>query len=346
MNIFGDITAELVPAIVAEIDACKASGEIKLTICSNGGDAFAGLAVYDLLRGCGLKVTTEIVGICASAASVIALAGDVRQMGENSMMMLHPALCKTGGNAEALRAKAEVLDAITARMGAIAASVVSPDEAANIASMMTGEVWLTAAQAMTAGIATETITAAQYAAKGDHENMSIKSQFIAFLSGKNEDEIRAFLNPKAELSSEETMQLGELTAKHAKACADMDDQYRELDGLRTQIAALQAKAAEETAAMEKAEADTMQARLEVFAAIESDGLTIFAAKKAIQSKNAADIRAEIANGERVPAKKVIAHVPAPVDILAEYGAINDPKTRSEFFAKHEIAIRTAAAQNK
>lgn len=341
MNIFGDITPDLIGKIASEIDSAKASGKISLVISSPGGDAFTGLAVFDMLKASGLQVRTEIVGICASAASIIALAGDERAMGQNAMLMLHPAFTPKGGGAKELREKADVLDAISARMGEIAASVAHPDCKAQIDPMMERELWLSADQALACGLASEIINPAAYAAHGETD-MSMKTSFLAFLAGKSEEEIKAFLEAKAELSPEETMKLGELSAQYAKACADMDEQCKELDSLRMQIAALQAKAAEETAAVEQAEVDAMQARAEVFAALK-DGLTLASAEKAFTAKSAAEIRAAIQAGDKIPQKQTpAANAPTSGDILAEYSGISDPRKRQEFYAKHKSEILAAA----
>ena len=340
MNIFGEITAELIPQVAAEIAAAKESGQITLVISSPGGDAFVGLAVYDMLKNSSLKVRTEIIGICASAASTIALAGDERAMGEHSMIMLHPAWVSIAGNASELREQAQVLESITARMVEIAASACCPEALPQIGSMTERELWLSADEAMKAGLATEITKPAAYAASYGAEDMNLKTQFLAFVSGKTEDEIKAFLEPQAALSPEETMKLGELTAQYAVKCKEMDDQYRELDQLRVSMRLLEEKATQEAIEVE----EMAKARAEVLAAMKNDGLTIASAESAFSAKTSTEIRAALSAGERMPKAAVIPTGKAPADILAEYQGMADPVKRTAFFAQNSKVITEAQKQ--
>lgn len=341
MNIFGDITSDLIGKVAAEIAASKDSGVITLAISSPGGDAFAGLAVYDMLRASGLKVRTEIVGICASAASIIALAGDERAMGPNAMLMLHPAWVTASGNASELREKAEVLDAISARMGDIAASACLPECTAQIAPMMERELWLSAEEAKACGLATEITNPAQYAAQGQAD-MNLKTQFLAFISGKSEDEIKAFL--AADPAKPEDEKPEDPKALTEEQAAELEALKAEKAALEAKIAAIEAETAEEEKEAEKTAEETAKARAEVFAAMRTSGLTIAAAEKAISAPNAAAIRAAIAEGDKIPQKgNSSAPAPSSGDILAEYTGISDPRKRQEFFAKNQGAILAAAA---
>ena len=330
MNIFGEITAELIPQVAAEIAAAKESGQITLIISSPGGDAFAGLAIYDMLKNSGLKVRTEIIGICASAASTIALAGDERAMGEHAMLMLHPAWVNIAGNASALREQAQVLESITARMVEIAASACSPEALPQIGIMTERELWLSADEAMKAGLATEITKPAAYAASMEND-MNLKAHFLAFLSGKTEDEIKAFLAAE----------------KPAEEAPATDDKPDELAALKAEKAALEAKIAAmegEDAEHEKEEEEMAKARAEVLAAMKNDGLTISAAESAFSAKTSTDIRAAISAGERMPKAAIIPTGKAPADILAEYQGMADPVKRTAFFAQNSKVITEAQKQ--
>lgn len=71
--------------------ALRAIGEqdIVVNLNSPGGDMFEGLAIYNLLRAHSGKVTVNILGIAASAASIIAMAGDEIKMGRGAFLMIH-----------------------------------------------------------------------------------------------------------------------------------------------------------------------------------------------------------------------------------------------------------------
>nr|ELR5264580.1 Clp protease ClpP [Providencia rettgeri] len=65
------------------------NNDVVVNINSPGGDMFEGLAIYNLLRAHSGKVTVNILGIAASAASIIAMAGDEIQMGRGAFLMIH-----------------------------------------------------------------------------------------------------------------------------------------------------------------------------------------------------------------------------------------------------------------
>ncbi len=80
--------------------ALRSIGErdVKVQINSPGGDMFEGMAIYNLLRKHNAKVTVEVFGMAASAASIIAMAGDEIVMGGGSFIMVHKAWGLVIGN--------------------------------------------------------------------------------------------------------------------------------------------------------------------------------------------------------------------------------------------------------
>ena len=84
--------------------------DIDLHINSGGGDAFAGIAIYNILNRHKGKITTYVDGIAASAASVIAMAGDTIVMPKSSQLMIHQPWGYAVGNADELRKFADSLD--------------------------------------------------------------------------------------------------------------------------------------------------------------------------------------------------------------------------------------------
>jgi ATP-dependent protease ClpP protease subunit len=66
-------------------------GSVPVTVLINspGGNVFEGLAIYNLLRSHPAPVTVQIIGIAASIASVVAMAGDTIQIGKAGMVMVH-----------------------------------------------------------------------------------------------------------------------------------------------------------------------------------------------------------------------------------------------------------------
>ena len=93
------------------------SRNITVYINSPGGDVMAGAEIYTALRehsekGLG-KVTVKVSGIAASAASVVAMAGDEIYMSPVAYMMIHNPWSSVTGNAADMRKEAQVLDTIT-----------------------------------------------------------------------------------------------------------------------------------------------------------------------------------------------------------------------------------------
>ncbi|MED2479320.1 Clp protease ClpP, partial [Bacillus thuringiensis] len=84
---WGDITAKKTREMFENIDA----DEIELHIHSGGGDAFEGVAICNYLRNHSSKITVVVDGLCASAASVIAMGADKVIMPSNTTMMVHRA---------------------------------------------------------------------------------------------------------------------------------------------------------------------------------------------------------------------------------------------------------------
>jgi ATP-dependent Clp protease protease subunit len=92
--------------------ALRAIGDkpVKVQINSPGGDLFEGIAIYNMLRAHKAKVTVEIMGWAASAASIIAMAGDEIVMGLGTFMMVHNAWGGVVGNRHDFREAADLLE--------------------------------------------------------------------------------------------------------------------------------------------------------------------------------------------------------------------------------------------
>ena len=87
------------------------SGEpIEVHINSGGGDVYAGSEIYTALRSYSGDVTVKIVGIAASAASVIAMAGDTVEISPTAQIMIHNVSTQVNGDHNALLHEAGVLE--------------------------------------------------------------------------------------------------------------------------------------------------------------------------------------------------------------------------------------------
>lgn len=97
----------------SELDG-HAGEAIQVEINSPGGDVFAGFEIYNMLLAHTGSVRVRVVGMAASAASLIAMAADPGElvMCEASMLMIHNPWTLAAGNSDALREQADVLDMI------------------------------------------------------------------------------------------------------------------------------------------------------------------------------------------------------------------------------------------
>lgn len=138
-----------------ELNALGDVDEIVVRLNSAGGDVFAGLHIYQLLKEHKAKVTVRVEGLAASIASIIACAGDTIIMPKGSMMMIHnPWTSVWGAEANDLRHTADVLDKIRDALVEVYAEKTGM-EADEIKALMDAETWLTASDAVEKGFATE-----------------------------------------------------------------------------------------------------------------------------------------------------------------------------------------------
>lgn len=129
-----------------------ADGDVEVDIASGGGSVFAASEIYTMLKAYAGKVVVNIQGLAASAASVIAMAGDEVNMSPTSQMMIHKASTISMGNADDLDHDSKMLD-VTDQ------SIVNAYEAKtgmsrdDILQMMAKETWMTAQDAVDKGFA-------------------------------------------------------------------------------------------------------------------------------------------------------------------------------------------------
>jgi ATP-dependent Clp protease protease subunit len=137
--------------IVDELKAITAP-LIHLRINSAGGDVMDGIAIYNAFARHPAKVISHVDGLAASAASIIALAGDEVEMSEGAFVMIHSAWAFAMGNATEMRRMSQLLDAVDGSLAGIYARRMGI-AAAEALSLMEEETWLSADQAVAQGFA-------------------------------------------------------------------------------------------------------------------------------------------------------------------------------------------------
>lgn len=157
-DFFGEgITARRVSGILRSIGAEK---DITVHINSPGGNVFEGIAIYNILREHKGIVDVKILGLAASAASVIAMAGDTIQIPKSGFLMIHNTWVVASGDRNDLREYADTLEPMDAAIAEVYADR-SGEKVAVVRKMMDKETWMGGAEAVDKGFATDLIAADQ-----------------------------------------------------------------------------------------------------------------------------------------------------------------------------------------
>lgn len=135
-------------------------GPVTVNVNSPGGDMFEGLAIYNLLREHSGEVTVKVLGLAASAASVIAMAGDTVQIARAGFLMIHNAWVMAIGNRNDLEEVAATLKPFDDAMASIYAARTGQDLKA-MAKLMDAETWIGGEAAVEDGFADELLASDQ-----------------------------------------------------------------------------------------------------------------------------------------------------------------------------------------
>ncbi len=139
-----------------ELEELGDVSELNVHINSLGGNVFVGLAIYNLLKQNKAKINIYIDGVAASAASIIAMAGDKIYMPKSSMMMIHNCWTYLEGNAKELRKAADDMDKIAdAYKSAYLSRIKITEEKLN--ELLDAESYLTAEECIEMGFADEVL---------------------------------------------------------------------------------------------------------------------------------------------------------------------------------------------
>ena len=145
---FGD---EVTPGLFRdELQSCE--GDITVWINSPGGDVFAAAQIYNMLMEYPGNVDVRIDGIAASAASVIAMAGNKVSMSPVAMMMIHNPMTVAMGDKKVMQQAIDMLDEI--KESIINAYELKTGQTRTVIShMMDAETWFNAKKAVELGFA-------------------------------------------------------------------------------------------------------------------------------------------------------------------------------------------------
>jgi ATP-dependent Clp protease protease subunit len=152
----GGITAKKVAAQLRAIG----DRPVEVQLNSPGGDMFEGIAIYNVLREHPQPITIKVMGMAASAASVIAMAGDTVEIGAASFLMIHNCWVLAMGNRHDLQETADFLAPFDAAMVDVYAARTG-QKPAEIAKWMDAETFMSGSQAIERGFADALLPADQ-----------------------------------------------------------------------------------------------------------------------------------------------------------------------------------------
>ncbi|WP_454674849.1 head maturation protease, ClpP-related [Achromobacter pestifer] len=136
------------------------AGPVTVNVNSPGGDMFEGLAIYNLLREHKGEVTVKVLGLAASAASIIAMAGDKVEIARAGFFMVHNCWVVASGNRHDMREFADWMEPFDASMADIYVARTGLELSA-VQKQMDGETWIGGSSAVEQGFADELLASDQ-----------------------------------------------------------------------------------------------------------------------------------------------------------------------------------------
>jgi ATP-dependent Clp protease, protease subunit len=144
----GGVTAKKVQSQLRAIG----DRDVEVHINSYGGDMFEGIAVYNVLREHPNAITIKVMGMAASAASIIAMAGDTVEIGAASFLMIHNCWVIAMGNRHDMAETAAWLEPFDGAMADVYAARSSADRG-EIVKWMDAETFMSGSTAVERGFA-------------------------------------------------------------------------------------------------------------------------------------------------------------------------------------------------
>lgn len=191
----GGVTAKKVSAQLRAIG----DRPVEVHVNSPGGDMFEGIAIYNVLREHPQPVTVKVMGMAASAASILAMAGDTIEIGTASFLMIHNCWVVAVGNRHDMRETADFLEPFDAAMVEVYAARTKGDAKA-IARWMDQETYMSGSTAIERGFAdallpADTITVDDNAKAADRQLNDLRVMELQLVAaGLTRTEARARIN--------------------------------------------------------------------------------------------------------------------------------------------------------
>ncbi len=168
--LYGDIVSEkpwfndsedlfITPSYFLEqMDDLKGAEKITVRLNSGGGSVYVALAIYNYLKELSAEKIVVIDGICASAATVIAMAGDIVKIPKTALFMIHDTKLLPYayiGISDLDKIKSQLESGKKAIISAYQSKVSLSNE--ELSEMMSKETWMTGEDAVKNGFADELV---------------------------------------------------------------------------------------------------------------------------------------------------------------------------------------------
>lgn len=147
------VTSKRIAAVLRSIG----DNDVTVNVNSPGGDMFEGIAIYNLLAAHKGNVTVNVISLAASAASIIAMAGDTINMGVGSFIMVHNAWGVVVGNQNDFREAADVFSGFDSALADIYEARTGLKRA-EIVALMDAETFMGPTDAVARGFADGTMS--------------------------------------------------------------------------------------------------------------------------------------------------------------------------------------------
>jgi len=199
--LYGDIGFDITAADFSrELKALGKVEAIDVRINSFCGDVFDGVTIHSRLAEHPATIDVAIDGIAASAASVIAMAGDAIRIAEAGFVMIHDAWGLTVGNAEDHRRQADRLEAVSAQIAGVYERRTG-QEMTQIRKWMAMETEFNADQSVEFGFATDKFEAQRMVAKFDPDRHHFRRSPTMVLPGNKRAAARMIAEMRMHLAA-------------------------------------------------------------------------------------------------------------------------------------------------
>lgn len=166
LRLHGDVGTDFtVGSVARELDKAG-TAPLRVEVHSYGGEALGGIAIYHQLKRYAGRKRVVVDGVAASAASVIAMAGDEIDVPRNGFVMIHNAWSIAAGDADAVEQTAGVLRQVSHAMARIYAGRTGKSED-EILALMRDETWFDGDAAVAEGFATHASNPVELHASAD-----------------------------------------------------------------------------------------------------------------------------------------------------------------------------------